>query len=180
MRIMTILIFLLMFFLVSCTTKVTSIKQDQISVLGEDKGYVLLGIQTNRDLKSIQIDGPQTISLSSSDIKKGTNYLLVDLKAGIYTIKRIRIGYYAGFRLDNKDYWSFEVKPNQVSYVGHLEIVQRGYFYLFAYAELVNRASEAIEFLENKFPNILSEYNLAYSGPGTDYLFEYLASDKKE
>lgn len=178
MRKTPILLILLLFF--SCSTTVTSIRQDQAPVLSEDRGYVLLGIQTNRDLKSIWINGPQTISLSSSDVKQGTNYLLVDLKAGVYKINKVYIDNYVGFRFDNKDYWSFEVNPKQITYVGHLEIVQRGYYYFWTYAELVNRASEALEFIEDKYPNLLSEYRVVYGGPGIDYLYEYLASGKKE
>jgi hypothetical protein len=179
MRIMTIPIFLLISIFVSCATNVTSIKQDQIHELGEDKGYLLLGIQTNRDLKSILINGPQTINLSSSDIRKGTNYLLVDLKTGTYTIKKI-FNDIAEFRLDNKDYWSFEVKPKTITYVGHLEFVQRGFLFFYAYTELVNHASEALEFIQSKYPNMLKEYSIAYGGPGVDFFYEYLASEKKE
>lgn len=175
-----VFIFFALFFFTSCATKVTSIKQDQDRTLGAERGYVLLGIQTNRDLRTILIDGPQKISLSSADIKKGTNYLLVDLDSGTYRIRSISFGNAMNSILKNKDYWSFEVAPNQISYVGHLEIVQRGFWIFLTHVELVNRSSEALEFLEDKYPNLLANRNITYGGPGSDFLFKYLASGSVE
>ena len=178
MRISLLLIIPLM--LISCATQVTSIKQDQDRELGSDSGYVLLGIQTNRNLKGIFIKGPQNIKLSSADIKQGTNYLLVDPKTGVHTIKRVILDDHWFVDLDNEDYWTFDVKPNQISYVGHLEIVRRGFWGGYTRVELINRSSEALEFLEDKFPRVLRSHTLTYGGPGNDFFFQYLASSDKE
>ena len=178
MRILLILIALVL--LASCATEVTSIKQDQHRILDSGKGYLLLGVETNRDLKTISISGPQNIKLSSANTKRGTNYLLVDLEAGIYTIDKVRLDNYWRFDLDDEEYWTFEVLPNQISYVGHLEIVQRGYWQRYTHAELVNRSSESLEFLEKKFPNVLSNRAIAYGGPGEDNFFEFLTVSGKE
>ncbi len=178
MRISFILINLL--WLASCATQVTSIKLDNNRVLESGRGFVLLGIQTNRNLKSILIDGPQNIELSSADIKQGTNYLLVDLEAGIYTVHKVRLDNYWRVDLDDEEYWTFEVMSDQISYVGHLEIVRRGYWSLITNTELVNRSSEALQFLEEKYPKLLASRNLTYGGPGNDNFFQYLAASKKE
>ncbi len=172
--------FLLLILLFSCTTQVTTIKHDQDIALGDEKGYLLLGIQTNRDLKDIYISGPQNIRLTSDDIKEGTNFLLADLDAGIYTITRVYIDRNLPYNLENKDYWTFEVKPGQISYIGHLEIAQRGFLMIQVHVELVNRSSEAVEFLEEKYPNILANRSIVYGGPGNDHFFEHLASKGEE
>lgn len=179
MRISLFLITLL--WLTSCATQVTSIKQDKDRVLESGRGYVLLGLQTNRDLKSISIDGPQNIKLSSADIKQGTNYLLVDLEAGIYTVDKVRLDNYWRVKLDDEEYWTFEVMADQISYVGHLEIVRRGYYWSPSTStELVNRSSEALQFLEEKYPKLLASRSITYGGPGNDNFFQYLAASEKE
>jgi len=175
-----LLIFIALVLINGCATQVTSIKQDRDRVLKKDRGYVLLGIETNRDLKSILIDGAENIKLSSADIKEGTNFLLVDLKAGKYTIEKLRLDKYWRVELDDEEYWSFEVEPNQISYVGHLEIVRRGFWGGSTYTELVNRSSEALMFMEDNYPNILANRNMYYGGPGEDGFFQYIASFNQE
>ena len=68
-----ILIFFNIALLTACATQVTSIKQGQHNSLEADRGFVLLGIQTNRNLKTIEISGPQNIELSWKDLKKGNS-----------------------------------------------------------------------------------------------------------
>lgn len=161
----------------ACTTQVTSLKQDQDVVSEANQGYLLLGIQTNRSLKSIEISGAQRIELSSKDVKRGTNYLLVDLKAGQYTIDRLLLDRSISVNLENEEYWQFEVVPGQISYVGHLELVTRGFsIFTSNRSELVNRSSEALEFLADNYPNIFSSRKITYSGPGDDSFFSYLNS----
>lgn len=177
MRLVFVILALL---LTSCATTVTTIKKDQDRVLNNNSGYLLLGIETNRNLKTIRISGPQTIELSSADIKKGNNYLFIDLEAGQYTIDKIRLDKYWFVELDDEEYWDFEVKPNQISYVGHMEIVRHWFWGGATNAELVNRSSEALEFLEDKYPNILTTRSVTYGGPGEDAFFEFLKSEFKE
>jgi len=169
----------LMFILSSCATKVTSIKEDKNKLIKENSGFILFGVDTNRNLKSIQLSGPQKIKLTSEDIQKGTNYLLVDLKAGTYTIDKINFNNYMYLRLNDTD-WKIEVKPQQISYVGHLELVTRGYWILTSHSELVNRSSEALEFMEDNYPNMLASRKLVYGGPGNDNFFDLVALTMKE
>ena len=178
MRVLSIVVLLSL--LTACATKVTSIKRDFDRSLGKDKGYLLLGIETNRDLKSIMVAGPEDIMLTSADMKKGTNYILIDLKAGNYTFDKVMLDNYWRIWLDDEDYWTFEVMPNQISYVGHLEIARRGFWGGTTYAELVNRSSEALEFLEENYPTILANRSIAYGGPGDDSFFQFLGESAKE
>lgn len=167
------LVFLLL--LSGCTSRVTSITQDKDKALTPDKGYLLLGIQTNLDLKSIRIIGQEYIELSPKDIKEGSNYFLLDLEAGIYTIDQVKLNNYWRRELTDDEHWQFEVTPGKINYVGHLEINTWGYWYPTTSTELVNRSSEALELLEKKYPNILTNRSLTYGGPGEDVFFEFIA-----
>ncbi len=158
-----------------CSTTVTSLKQDKDKTLLQNQGFLLLGVETNRSLKKIEISGPMDIDLSAKDIKGGTNYLLVDLEAGVYTIERVLLDGYWRLYLDDEDPWQFEVAAGKISYVGHLEIVQRGYWRRTHSTELVNRSSEALEFLADSYPNIFASRTVSYGGPGEDKFFSYLA-----
>lgn len=163
-----------------CASTVTSIKQDKDITLSPDKGYLLLGIQTNLDLKSIRISGPQDIELSSKDIKEGSNYFLLDLDAGQYTLDQLKLDSYWRRKLTDEEHWKFDVAPGEISYVGHLEVITWGYWYPITKTELVNRSSEALEFLEKNFPTILTNRAINYGGPGQDGFFQFLATDGKE
>ncbi len=163
----------------ACATRVTSIKKGTQHQLVQGKGFVLLGIETNRNLKMIKISGPQNIELSSTDIKEGSNYLLVDLEVGVYTIDKVVLDDYWRVELDD-EYWQFEVKPDGISYVGHLDIARRGFLGLMISAELINRTSQALEFLENEYAELLSSHKVAYGGPGEDDFLLFLTEVKKE
>jgi hypothetical protein len=175
---MRCLVLVFLFLVAGCATKVTSITQDKDKIVTLDKGYLLLGVQTNLDLKSIHIKGQEDIELSSSDIKQGSNYLLLDLKVGEYRIDQVKLDNYWRRELSDKEYWKFEVSAGKINYVGHLELVTWGNWYPTTKAELVNRSSEALEFLESKFSNILNNRSLIYGGPGQDYFFDFLAAQE--
>lgn len=170
----------LIFVLGSCATQVTSIKANQNKQLDQGKGFLLLGVETNRNLKLIRISGPENIELSSKDIKSGTNYLLVDLESGTYTIDRVSLDQYWYLDLDDEEQWEFEVVPGKISYVGHFELVRRGYWFASTSAELVNRSSEALEFLEDDYKDILANNKIEYAGPGQDPFFKFLVTTDKE
>ncbi|TQV88404.1 hypothetical protein [Aliikangiella coralliicola] len=181
---MRLSLFLLVALLLNaCATRVTSLKPNEVKQLEQDKGFILLGVETNRDLKLIKISGPQSIKLSSKDIKEGTNYLLVDLEAGTYTIDRVKLDDIFYMKFEEEENWEFEILPGQISYVGHFEMSRRdsAYFWrVYADAELENRSSEALEFLEEKYPELLKVHKVKYAGPGQDRFFEFLNSVNKE
>ena len=158
----------------SCASKVASLTEDHIKVLDEDVGYLLLGVETNRNLKGLQISGRQLIEFSHKDLTYGSNFILVDLPAGTYSINQIQFNKYWRLQITNKKYWKFTVQPGKINYVGHMEIVRKGYWNTSTSVELVNRSSEAIDFLEHNFPTILANRQLTYGGPGEDDFFNFL------
>jgi hypothetical protein len=155
---------------------VTSLKDDA-EVINEndtERGYLLIGVETNTNLKTISIDGPRDIALSHEDLREGTNFILVPLMAGTYDVADIEMDYLFKFDIDDKEKWQFSIRPQTISYVGHLEIKTSGYFVRYARLELVNRSTEALDFMEQKFPSILDNRELHYGGPGNDDFFDYL------
>ena len=162
----------------SCATSVSSIKSDATNVENakslNDRGYLLIGVETNRSLKNIFIIGEENIKLSHEDLRMGTNYILIDLAAGDYLISNIALNDYQKLLLDDKDNWRFEIKPKTISYIGHLELASRGFFNRGIRIELVNRSTEALEFMEDNFPTILSAQEMHFGGPSEDYFFRYL------
>ena len=165
----------------SCATSVSSIKNDALSVNETNskvsRGYLLIGVETNRDLKNIFISGMQAIKLSHEDLRFGTNYILINLAAGNYLIDSVALNSYQKLRLADEENWRFDIKPNTISYIGHLELQSRGFFSLVSRVELVNRSTEAIEFMENDFPTILSARKMHFGGPSDDHFYNYLNAE---
>jgi len=159
----------------SCAQKITSLSIDKDKKLLVGKGYLLLGIDTNKDLYKITFSGPTSVVLTSQDLAKGNNYILSELEAGEYSIRKLFNSKYSYFSFNEEENYKFTITPKEISYVGHLEIVSIGYWYPQAFLQLTNRSSEAILFMKKTFPNILSNRSINYGGPGEDDFFSFLA-----
>jgi len=159
----------------ACASKVTNIKEDRDTLSKADEGYLLIGIETNRSLKAIYIDGPKSLVLTAKDIRSGSNYILANLPLGDYTITRLNLSHYSFLKFDNdEESWQFTLAPNKVNYVGHLDITTVGYWNTRSHIVLENRSSEALQYMEQNFPTILSGRSLNYGGTGEDSFFDYL------
>jgi len=165
----------LVVFLSGCVSKVSSIKVDADLPLEEGEGYLLMSVETNVQLQSLSILGEENVKLTENDLKKGSNYILIDLPSGDYKISKVTKSHWYSHsyvKLDEK-YWSFQIKPNVVSYIGHLN-VKSNYWMTEGYFVLNNKSSYALEFMEQQFPNILEKRTLAYQGPGKDDFLNYI------
>jgi hypothetical protein len=161
----------LCFFLVSCAQKVSSLKVDVDIPLDEDMGYLLIGVETNASIESVTIYGERSIKLTKEDLRSGTNYFLIDVPAGEYSISNVKLNSWWKMGL-KEGYWDFSVRSGSISYVGHLAIESYGFFFLRNQIELSNRSSEALVFMEKDFPNILSKRQVYFDGPGEDPFLE--------
>lgn len=169
-----LLVVLASFILSGCATKVTSLKNDKDKISTEGTGYLLIGVETNRDLKSIRISGPTNILLSSLDLRQGSNFILVDISAGEYVIEKVELNNYWRVKMEDEEYWNINILPGKVNYVGHLNIASNGFWQVSYHTELVNKSSYALEFMEEKFPKILTKRKMYYGGPGTDTFFNFV------
>ncbi|KTF15543.1 hypothetical protein [Pseudoalteromonas sp. H105] len=170
-----ILLFCGMLLLTACASKIDNIKADKDTLSKIDEGYLLIGIETNRDLKAIYVDGPKSFILTAQDIRSGSNYILANLPLGEYTISRINLNNYSYLDLDDeKEQWQFTLAANKINYVGHLNITTRGFWYTASQIVLENKSSQAIEFVESNYPTILAGRSLNYGGPGEDLFFPFI------
>jgi hypothetical protein len=162
-------------FLTGCNSTVTNLNADDDILANEDSinvGYLLIAVETDRSLKAIEIDGPRDIALSHLDLTSGSNYILVDMPAGEYEITRIEInGFYSLTLLDPK-LWKVEVQANTVSYVGDLEISASGFWSRTSSVKLMNRSAEALQLMQEQYPNIMEQRLMTHGGPGDDYFLE--------
>ena len=160
----------------ACRSTVTTMKADtdQIRTVDPSMGYLLMGVETNSDLKHIDINGPTPIRLTHTDLKEGTSYILIPLAAGEYSLSNVQFNSYYNSRMKNRDIWQFEIKQSTVSYVGHLEVKTRGFFVFYSSIELVNRSTEALDFMHEDFPSILNNRVMYYGGPGEDTYFQFV------
>lgn len=167
---------ILLSFVTACSQTVRSLKESsqEIQTLESDKGYLLIGIDTEYNLKNISIDGPDFIRLSHKDLKKGSSFILLPLESGKYNITHVAYSYGFVSKMIDENNWGFTIKPQTISYVGHMEIHNELFWGRFMSLELVNRSTEAIDFMELKFPAILQDRDLFYGGPGEDEYFQYL------
>ena len=100
---------------------------------------------------------------------EGRLYFLSKVLVGKYQIRKVasHSGLYEFAEEDGL--WEFQVDSNVISYVGELAINRVSYGRSFF--ELINNSSLALEFLEHKYPNILTKRRIRYLGPGEDSFF---------
>lgn len=162
--------------LTACTHTVKSLDKgsENIKDLSSDKGYLLIGVETEYSLKNVSIDGPDFIRLSYADLKKGSNFILLPLDSGEYNITEINYNHYWKSKPIDEDKWFFTIKPQTISYVGHLQLEKNPFYSEMVDIEIVNRSTEALDFMKLNFPSILNEREIFYGGAGEDHYFEYL------
>ena len=171
-----VLLFAIVTVLSACRSTVKTIEEDNNQLIRNkvEKGYLLIGVETSHSLRNINIGGPRSIRLSHKDLRGGTNFILVPLDAGIYKVEDVGFSQYMSAKLRDEDDWSFTIKAQTISYVGHLEISSRSQFAKYLSIELVNRSTEAIDFITVNFPSIYKTQALYYGGPGEDDYFDFI------
>jgi len=152
---------------------VSKIKNDKAATLEEDRGYLLLEVNTDVQLKKVELRGAENVNLTQADLKAGSNYILIELEAGEYYVNKVSFdtGYYNMYLKTNEDFFYFNVKPQTISYIGTLS-VKFGNLFGIGSTLLVNNSSYALEFMQESFPNILNSRKIVYSGPGKDLFLE--------
>ncbi len=168
-----VLFLVVCFMLNACVSTVESIKIDSITQLAEDTGYLFISLDSEISISDVRISGEQYISLKSPDVYDSVKYYLVPVPAGSYQIDWLGVYWGGRFNLDedeDKDLWAFTVAPGVISYVGELKVKRFSYGY--SSFELINQSSQALEYLEVKYPTILANRELQYHGPGEDSFFD--------
>lgn len=154
-------------------TKVSAQKQDQDKLNSNTQGYLLIGLVNDYSLDALFIWGEKDLKLTRQDLSAGENYILIPVPAGEYRLGQINYNYYFRTKLD-EDAWRFTIKPGQINYIGHLTVEQPFFWFFANNIELKNQAAGAQRYLEAYFPNLITERNIVYAGPGQDRFFEYI------
>lgn len=154
-----------------CASKVQVVKEDHQGVLETGRGYLLLGLAADFSLRHIIISGETKIMFSEDDVRSNSNYLFTDLPAGDYRITTVKTGRHTGYRLLG-DIWSFSVKPGKISYVGDFKFKEIGWRQHSIVIK--NRSSFAYEFLQERFPNLLKNQEVSYTGLAEDRFFSLM------
>lgn len=172
-------VLLLQLLLGACSTQKNSLKSDEDIKINRGESYLLIGVDTTFPLESIVINAPgfSQITLTKKDLQTGSNYILVNLPPGEYTISRVRVlsNYYFSMKEDD---WRFKIAPQSINYAGNFKVRSKNWFTKGAFFEMVNESSIALEYLQEKFPQLLKRKLLRYVGPGQDDFYNFtLAGD---
>lgn len=147
-------------------------------VLRPDEGLLVLHLRTERPLRSLAISG----SSFPLEVGTGTHLLLIAVSAGSYrwsalgtpsnaedpeseTVELL-FPYGAEFR--------FRIEAGRINYAGMLEV---GYVDWGVGVRSVERTALALEEIRSRFPKLLEQYPIVYSGAVRDVFLErYLAA----
>ncbi|MFQ3249424.1 hypothetical protein [Glaciecola sp.] len=171
---------LLAMFLFACKSTVENIKVDNDLITSPDQGYLLIGIQTSHDLKSMLLTGQAGIELTHKDLSADADYILINLPAGDYKIRKIDLSKYFYLSFDEDLIWDFTIQAGKVNYIGHLEMFTRGYYRPSTYVDLVNKSSQALQFMQESYPTILNKRSLVFGGTGNDEFLTFVAEQQGE
>lgn len=175
-RIISFLIITNLLLLASCASRVNTVQSDTANTIEKGEGYLLLGLSSNLHLEYIVIDGQSKIMFTKDDVRYNSNYLFTPLPVGEYRIKSVKTGRYSGYELLG-DIWSFSVSPGTISYVGDFHFKRRNWQNDML---ILNRSSNAYAFMSKRFPKILQEHSISYTGQKEDRFFELMQSGEPQ
>ena len=145
------------------STSVRPLSPDGPFHLREGYGYVLLDLDVDRKIKILQLSNVTKVS----GLEVDENYYVLELRAGRYSWHRVitetyfKIRYNLSWMRDDERR-EFEVIEGYVNYPGQLRL--RGLASGHLTVSMLNRSAAAAEVLQEQFPQLWSNYPVAYSG----------------
>ena len=155
------------------------INQSGGETLAADEGYLFLSLNTNTDISRLTIDGEGFGNkIRFNDIKQGTNYALLKVKAGEYHWEHINIFVGLGavrYRLQKTDY-PFVVKPGMVNYPGawYFNASWAGNLRTRMSLQNFNDLSFAKEYFNKNYQNLVKDVPFKYQGKIEDPYADFL------
>lgn len=151
-----------------------------LTELSKDEGYILVAMKIEQGYvpSHITLDTEGWLSdLRFEKLKSNYNYWLVVVDAGSYTWNRVYLGKQTYIDLADQKY-VINVEAGKINYAGHLSMyteMNGSLNYLIGGARFYfnNKASQALEYMESSYPEVLAQYNLNYTGKEKDHFFEY-------
>ena len=141
--------------------------------LGANEGLLVLQLRTDVALRSISIEG----SPVRLDVAGGTHLLLLAVSAGRHRWSHLGItsfGNIGGVRFPDEDEFWFRVEPGHINYPGMLEVYSRGWFYVRS----VDRTALAIDEIRSRYPSLIEQYPIVYSGLAPSVFLEQYQAAK--
>lgn len=165
----------------SCSSTITPVKTPSftpksVTTLQPGHGYMLMAITTNQAVSYLQIDGPMNVLLTPGNLMAGTNYVLISLQQGQYYLSRLR-RYQTKYDFEKDEYWSFDIEPGKINYVGDLNLKINGWIETSMEHNFTNRSSFALEFLETNYSSLINTTSIVYSGFGEDQFLELMSAN---
>lgn len=175
----TALLFITALSLVACSNTITPIDKNTARFEGKPsiQGYLLFGVNAQAHIKQIAFTGRGEIfSYAPDNANQENSYVLAKLPVGDYSFSDIETGL-REHELYDEYQWNFSVKANRVNYVGHLEINDRTLDRTCNCAQihLVNKSSQALEYLLTEYPNAVKNLEISYQGPEEDGFIDFLS-----
>jgi hypothetical protein len=152
----------LIFLVVGCGASLSRIKDSQVLIPENQMGVVVMAYDNVFNDTTVDIRGHTSASIEAQKFEQDNNYFVTTLPAGEYYYTRVyiykRAIYVDLLEGDKKDRWKFTVKPNQINYIGHLDMKLSDYNrYSIA---IHNNSVLALEFLEKEYPNLIEKYRI--------------------
>ena len=154
--------------------------------LDKDEGYILIAIYIESGYlpTKVTLEGSGWGNdITVKNFKGHENYRLLPVEAGTYKFSRLYLDKRNYFDLEDREF-VINVVPGNIKYAGDLS-VQTGMNSGFSGSILDgaafffnNKSSLALNYLERNNLEVLSEFDLHYSGQQRDHFFDFVSSNK--
>lgn len=165
--------------------------QDYTGTLKPGDGVVAVVVDTMVPFANLRLIRPQdaVAAIAARDLPKGRTVRFVEVPAGEYQWARVDLssyGYYLMLDKNEKQRYTFTVKPGVINYPGDLvisvevkQLVLRNRYYWPStryYVQQVDRNAMLLDDLTPEQAAMVDRLNLVYVGPGTDDFESYYRS----
>ncbi len=180
-RIIAISTLLLTLLITSCATKLEQFKDNSTLNPAEGKGIVVIAYESDTAIHSLIFKGPTKVAIEHKLYDEKHNFVVTTMPAGTYDIIRTKIynrHNYINLGSDRDENWKVNITPNKINYIGHFNIDRIGSGYK---VQTKNESTEALIFLQENYPSLMSRYPVVYAkdGPRDDF-FDYIKNIQGE
>jgi len=151
--------------------------------LASDEGLVIVHTVSTLQIERLDMDGVPVLA----NVPRGISFRIFKAKAGEHRFSRVileaasRTEWGRGFRYvrfdgleANPRYGTFRVEAGKLNYPGqiHLDATERGYYFEIAWVAIHNRSAVAWMHVKRKYPQLLEDYPIVYTGPVRDVFLD--------
>lgn len=155
-------------FLLGCTG-VLPVEPGGAATLEASQGIFVVHISSEVEIASMDFG----FGGSVKGLPAGDHIALFVVRSGSYRWRQLELVEARGvrFRIPYEDEWKFRVEPGHINYAGMIILERNGWLSLSS--RHVDRTAVAITDLNERFPELVARYPVAYSGPGRNVFPEH-------